>query len=112
MKGYKTAIADCVDQTSLCYRYSHSPEDKLKNKIGEEKFSSWKDVWNPDNIRAIISKAVNDEIATQDSHLYSDEVVQCLIDASKADDFQEAASNCQYNMHAVGVNDDNGNQEL
>lgn len=98
----------CCDGDYNCQDYQID-QLKLSTKLGiplENLVESENDWGNQ------VILLINEALARHDTHRYSDEVVQCFVEAANADSFQEAASDCQYAMHKIGVDDANVGNEL
>jgi hypothetical protein len=108
----KTIVEKYVTHFLGCKKPSYSYEDdckeyareeaKLSNRIGEAKFNEWVNENGPAKVVLAVSALVDEAVAKYDTHRYSDEVVQCFVDAANVSDFKGAASDCQY-IHKIGL---------
>lgn len=97
VEEYVSSFLNCkkTDYEYSCKAYV-TIETKLSNRISEAKFTEWANENGPAKLVLAVSALVDEAVEKYDTHRYSDEVVQCFVEAANIDDFKGAASDCQY----------------
>jgi hypothetical protein len=100
IKEYSNSFMDCFNHRG-CSKYRKSAKEVI-DKIGKNKFETWNKAWNPDNVKSEVDRVATEAVESYTTHRYSEEVIECFVNAASSKSFQNSIDNCQ-EIHKIGI---------